>query len=138
MPYEVLADSVLVLHLTFILFVVLGGVLALKWPRAAWAHLPAAAWGAVVELAGWICPLTPLEVALRRAAGSAAYDTTFVERYLVPIVYPLGLTREVQIALGLLVLAVNLAVYGLVYWRMRRDKRSGRPWTACGGATNGS
>src|SRR5512139_2790683 len=105
MPYELLADAVLILHLSFILFVVLGGLLALKWPWVAWAHLPAAAWGAVVEIMGWICPLTPLEITLRRAAGSVAYDVSFVERYLVPIVYPSTLTREVQMALGLFVLA---------------------------------
>jgi len=123
MPYEALADSVLILHLCFILFVVLGGVLVLRWRWMAWAHLPAAAWGALVELAGWICPLTPLEIVLRRAAGRGVYDTTFVERYLVPIVYPSGLTREVQMVLGLLVLGVNLAVYGMVWWRTDRGKR---------------
>lgn len=123
MLYEVLADFVLILHLCFILFVVLGGLLVLKWRWVAWGHLPAAAWGALVELAGWICPLTPLENALRRAAGGGAYDTTFVERYLVPIVYPSGLTREVQMALGLLVLAINLVVYGVVWRRRGRRKQ---------------
>jgi len=120
MPYELLADAVLILHLSFILFVVLGGLLALKWPWVAWAHLPAAAWGAVVEIMGWICPLTPLEITLRRAAGSVAYDVSFVERYLVPIVYPSTLTREMQMALGLFVLAINLGVYSVV-WRRRSE-----------------
>ncbi|MBP1775036.1 MAG: hypothetical protein H6Q86_1042 [candidate division NC10 bacterium] len=120
MPYELLADAVLFLHLSFILFVVLGGLLALKWPWVAWAHLPAAAWGAVVEIMGWICPLTPLEITLRRAAGSVAYDVSFVERYLVPIVYPSTLTREMQMALGLFVLAINLGVYSVV-WRRRSE-----------------
>lgn len=123
MPYEALADSLLILHLCFILFVVLGGLLVLKWPRAAWAHLPAAAWGAVVEIMGWICPLTPLEIAFRRAAGSAAYDTTFLERYLVPIVYPSALTREMQMGLGLFVLGLNLVVYGVVWRRRGRGRR---------------
>jgi hypothetical protein len=120
MPYELLADAVLILHLSFILFVVLGGLLALKWPWVAWAHLPAAAWGAVVEIMGWICPLTPLEITLRRAAGRVAYDVSFVERYLVPIVYPSTLTREMQMALGLFVLAINLGVYTVV-WRRRSE-----------------
>ena len=122
MPYGVLADAVLILHLCFILFVVLGGVLVLRWPWLAWLHLPAAVWGALVEIAGWICPLTPLEVALRQAAGDAAYDTTFVERYLVPLVYPSALTREMQMALGVFVVAVNVAVYGAV-WRRRAGQR---------------
>jgi hypothetical protein len=137
MLYEVLADLILILHLCFILFVVLGGALALKWPRVAWTHLPAAAWGALVELTGWICPLTPLEIALRRTAGSAAYDTTFVERYLVPIVYPSGLTREIQMALGLCVLGLNLAVYGVVWRRGSRRRRSGAHGTADGRTTHG-
>jgi hypothetical protein len=123
MPYELLADAVLILHLSFILFVVLGGLLALKWPWVAWAHLPAAAWGAVVEIMGWICPLTPLEITLRRAAGSVAYDVSFVERYLVPIVYPSTLTREMQMALGLFVLAINLGVYSVVWRRRSEGKR---------------
>jgi hypothetical protein len=122
MPYGALADAVLILHLCFILFVVLGGLLALRWPWVAWLHLPAAVWGALVEVAGWICPLTPLEVAFRRAAGEAAYETTFVERYLVPLVYPSALTREMQIALGVFVVAVNVAVYGAV-WRRRAGQR---------------
>jgi len=123
MLYEVLADSVLILHLCFILFVVLGGALVLKWRWVAWIHLPAVAWGTLVELAGWICPLTPLEIALRLAAGGGVYDTTFVERYLVPIVYPSALTRDVQMGLGLLVLGINLAVYGMLWRRTDRRKR---------------
>lgn len=123
MPYGALADAVLILHLCFILFVVLGGLLTLKWPWVAWLHLPAATWGALVEIMGWVCPLTPLEVALRRAAGGAAYDTTFVERYLVPLVYPSALTREMQVALGALVVGVNVAVYGAVWRRWARRRR---------------
>jgi len=137
MPYEALADSVLVLHLCFILFVVLGGLLVLKWPRVAWVHLPAAAWGGLVEIIGWICPLTPLEIAFRRAAGSGAYEITFVERYLVPIVYPSALTREMQIALGLFVLGINLAVYGVVWRRRDRRRHSGAHGTADGGNARG-
>lgn len=123
MPYGALADAVLIFHLCFILFVVLGGLLALRWSWVAWVHLPAAAWGAFVEIAGWICPLTPLEVAFRRAAGQAVYETSFVERYLVPLVYPSALTRDTQTVLGALVVAVNVAVYGAVWRRRARRTR---------------
>jgi len=116
MPYELLADGVLLLHLCFILFVVLGGLLVLRWRWMAWAHLPAVGWGTLVEVMGWICPLTPLEIALRRAANSAVYDATFIERYLMPIVYPSGLTREIQWVFGGLVVGMNLGVY-YVLWR---------------------
>jgi Protein of Unknown function (DUF2784) len=123
MLYEVLADALLILHLCFILFVVFGGLLVLRWPRLAWMHFPAAVWGVLVEVRGWVCPLTPLEIALRRGAGSAAYDSSFVEHYLVPAIYPSTLTREVQIVLGVIVLAINVAVYGVVWRRRARTKR---------------
>lgn len=119
MIYLMLADGVLLLHLLFILFVVGGGLLVLRWPRLAWAHLPAALWGALIECVGWICPLTPLENALRRMAGEAGYNDGFVEHYLLPIVYPGALTREIQSVLGLLVVGVNAAVYCLVLRRRR-------------------
>ena len=123
MLYDVFADAILILHLCFILFVVFGGLVVLRWRWVAWVHLPAAAWGALVEIAGWICPLTPLEIALRRSAGSAAYESSFVEHYLVPAIYPSTLTREVQIFLGVIVLAINVAVYGVVWRRSTRTKR---------------
>jgi Protein of Unknown function (DUF2784) len=123
MLYEVLADALLILHLCFILFVVFGGLLVLRWWRLAWMHLPAAVWGVLVEVSGWVCPLTPLEFALRRGAGSAADDSSFVEHYLVPAIYPSTLTREVQIVLGVIVLAINVAVYGVVWRRRARTKR---------------
>jgi hypothetical protein len=122
MVHGLLADLVLALHAGFILFVVLGGLLVLRWPRMAWVHVPAVFWGVMVEMTGWICPLTPLEVAFRRAAGGAGYDTTFLERYLVHLIYPATLTREVQVALGVLVLTINLAVYGVVLRRTRRRR----------------
>ena len=122
--YSALADAVLVLHLAFVLFVVLGGLLALRWPRAAWAHLPAAAWGVAIELGGWICPLTPLENELRSRAGEPAYHRDFIARYLLPAIYPEGLTREVQVALGLVALLLNLSIYRLV---LRRRQRSTGP-----------
>lgn len=118
MLYRVLADGVLLLHLLFIVFVVGGGLLVFRWPRLAWVHLPAAAWGALIEFAGWICPLTPLENMLRRQAGETGYGGGFIAHYLLPIVYPGALTREIQLGLGFAVLAINAVVYGLL-WRRR-------------------
>ncbi len=114
------ADLVVVLHFAFIVFVLLGGLLVLRWPRVAWLHLPAVAWGILIEWVGWICPLTPLENRLRRAAGEAGYGHGFVEQYLLPIIYPAGLTREVQFVLGAVVLALNLAIY---LWVLRCARR---------------
>ncbi len=115
--YATLADAVLVGHFAFVLFVVFGGLLALKWPKVLWAHLPAAIWGVAIEFGGWICPLTPLENALRARAGEAGYHGDFVARYLLPVLYPEGLTREAQYVLGTLVLLFNLAVYAFVLHR---------------------
>jgi hypothetical protein len=109
-----LADIVVGLHFLFVLFVVLGGLLVLRWPWVAYLHVPAAIWGAAIEFAGWICPLTPLEHWLRRQAGDAAYAGGFIEHYILPLLYPAALTRTIQISLGLLVLAVNLGVYTYV------------------------
>lgn len=125
MPYRLLADAVVVVHLGFVLFVVCGGLLVLWRRRAAAVHLPAAVWGVYVELSGRVCPLTPLENRLRAAAGDALYAGDFVERYLMPVLYPADLRREVQIGLGLLALAVNAAVY-LYAWR-RRPPGPARP-----------
>jgi hypothetical protein len=122
MPYRFAADAVLVAHLAFVLFVVCGGLLVLRTPRLAWLHLPAVAWAAFVELSGSICPLTPLEVTLRRGAGEAGYAGDFVEHYLVALIYPNGLTRELQMAIGATVLLINLLVY-FVLWRRRSIRR---------------
>ena len=119
MGYAALASLVLAVHGAFVLFVVAGGLLALRWPRVAWAHLPAAAWGAGIEIAGGVCPLTPLENRLRELAGQSGYDGGFVEHYLLAWLYPDGLTHEIQIALGAAVLVVNVAIYATV-WRRRR------------------
>ena len=127
MIYAALADATLVLHLAFIVFIVLGGLLVARWPRAAWLHLPAAAWGVLIELAGWICPLTPLENWLRLRAGQEGYSVSFVEQYLLPIIYPDGLTRNVQLVLAGVVLVVNVAVYAWVIGRRNR-----RPTDALG------
>lgn len=124
MTAAVLADLVVLLHLAFILFVMLGGLLVLRRRRLMWLHLPVAAWGAAIEFVGWICPLTPLENRLRAAAGEAGYSGGFIEHYLIPLIYPAGLTRELQWLLGALVLLVNAAVY----WRVLRG-RAGRGQT---------
>ena len=113
--YGFLADLVVGVHLLFVLFVVLGGLLALRWQRVAYLHIPAAIWGAAIELAGWICPLTPLENSLRTQAGSAGYSGGFVEHYILPVLYPSALTRDVQLILGFLVVAVNIAIYCYVF-----------------------
>ena len=117
--YGLLADAIVILHLGFVMLVLLGGCLALRWRRAPWIHLPAATWAAFVELAGWTCPLTPLENRLRDLGSGGAYQGDFVQHYLLPVLYPAGLTRTVQIGLGLAVIAVNLAVYCLVQHRRR-------------------
>ena len=119
MLYRGLADSVLVFHLLFILFVFAGGLLVLRWPKLVWAHLPAALWGAAIEFMGWICPLTPLENFFRQAAGTVGYAGGFIEHYLLPTLYPHALTREIQVAMGTTVLVLNLVVYAVV-WRRRR------------------
>lgn len=122
MIYGIIADLVVVVHLGFVLFAVLGGLLVLRWPRAIWAHLPTVAWAALIEFAGWICPLTPLERWLRVRGGGMGYEGGFVEHYLMPVLYPAGLTRGHQIVLGLLVLILNAAVYGVALRRQtRRD-----------------
>ncbi len=118
---RVAADLVVLVHFGFILFVVLGGFAVLRWPRLAWLHLPAAAWGAWIELVGGICPLTPLENLLRRAAGEQGYDGGFIEQYLLPVIYPAGYTPEVGMVLGSIVLGINGAVYAVV-WRRRRRR----------------
>jgi hypothetical protein len=115
--YQLLADLVLIVHLAFVVFVLCGGLLVLKWRWIAWLHLPAALWGAVVEFTGWICPLTPLENWLREQGGETTYAGDFIARYLQPILYPDALTPDIQVMLGALVLVVNLAIYG---WLWRR------------------
>jgi hypothetical protein len=119
---RVLADLVLLVHLAFIAFVVLGGLLALRWRWAPWLHVPAAGWGAWIELSGGLCPLTPLENALRQAAGTEGYAGGFIEHYLLSVLYPAGLTQEFQVVLGGLVVLTNGVVYAWV-WRRRGRTR---------------
>lgn len=118
--YKIIADALVMAHFLFIVFVVAGGAIVVYRPRMAWLHLPAALWGAVVEFAGWICPLTPLENHFRVLAGSAAYSGDFVAQYLLPLIYPENLTRETQIALGLLVVVINIIFYVLAVKKHRR------------------
>jgi len=118
MPNLILADLIVALHFGFILFVSLGGLLVLKWPKLMWLHLPAAIWGASIEFAGWICPLTYLENRLRSASGGQ-YASDFIEHYLMPIIYPAGLTREIQIGLGIAVIVLNLLIYAKVIYRAK-------------------
>jgi hypothetical protein len=125
--YRLLADAVVLVHLGFVLWVVLGGLAVLRWPWTVWLHLPAAVWGALVELAGWYCPLTDIENVLRRRAGAAGYEGGFVEHYLLPMLYPRGLTREVQIALGVGVIVLNVVVYSWILYRRRGSGRGDRP-----------
>jgi hypothetical protein len=122
MIHRFLADAVLVLHLAFILFVVLGGFLVLRRPRIAWLHVPVFLWGAAIEFGGWICPLTPLEKWLRELGGEGAYAGGFIEHYLIALIYPEGLTRHIQLLIGAGVLAINAAIY-LRLWQRHRARR---------------
>lgn len=123
MSYRLAADAVLLLHAAFILFVVFGGLLAWRWPWMAWLHVPAALWGAFIELSGGSCPLTAWENAFLAKAGLAGYGGGFIEHYLLGAIYPAGLTRTVQLLLGGAVLVVNLTIYGLLARRRYRARR---------------
>ena len=131
MPFRLLADLVLIFHATFVVFVVLGGLLTLRWPRTAWLHVPVVLWGAGIEFVGGICPLTPLENHWRRLAGEQGYQGGFVDHYVIAFLYPDGLTRTHQIVVGLLVLTLNVAIYA---WALQRRRAQGRteprplPW----------
>jgi hypothetical protein len=117
--YRVLADAVVVLHFAFVIFVVLGGLLVLRWPRLARIHVPVALWGALIEFVGFTCPLTPLENWLRERGGERAYADGFIEHYIMAVLYPRGLTRTAQLLLGGIVLSIN----GVVYWTLWRRHR---------------
>ena len=122
MFYKLAADAVVLLHLGFVLFVVAGGLLVLRWHRIALLHLPAVVWAVLLEFYGWLCPLTPLELGLRVAGGQSGYSGGFVEHYILPLLYPAGLDRPLQIAMGSFVVAINLAVYGWLLWRLYRRR----------------
>jgi len=115
--YRALADLILLVHLAFVGFVVLGGLLVLRRSKVAWIHLPCAAWGVLIEFAGWVCPLTPLEVSLRMRGGEAGYAGSFISHYVTAVLYPAGLTRGVQVALGAFALLLNAAIYSRIVVR---------------------
>ncbi|MFQ5705293.1 MAG: DUF2784 domain-containing protein [Gemmatimonadales bacterium] len=114
MLYRVLTDLVVVTHFAFVIFALAGAFLVLRWRWVAWVHLPVVAWAALIEFAGWVCPLTPLENWLRVRGGAMGYHGGFVEHYIIPILYPGQLTRSAQIALGALVLLINAGIYGVI------------------------
>ena len=125
MSYRLLADIVVVIHLVFILFVVLGGLIVFRWQWVRWLHIPAVLWGILIEFAGWICPLTPLENWLRLKSGLTGYSTGFIERYLLPLIYPVNLTRDTQIVLGMLVIGINVVIYGsIIIWHRSKIKET--------------
>lgn len=123
MTWRLLADAVLVIHFAFIVLVVFGGLLAAWRRRLAWLHLPALAWGIWVQFTGRICPLTPLENQLRRLGGEAGYSGGFIEHYLLATIYPDGLTRSLQLGLGIALIVINLLAYA---WAFRRQRRHAR------------
>lgn len=119
MLYQILAEITLAVHFLFIVYVILGALLVLKWQWTAFIHIPAACWGALIMFMGWICPLTPLENRFRRLAGGEGYEAGFIEYYIWPIVYPEGLSRELQIYLGIGVVVVNVIIYGIFIMKKR-------------------
>ena len=116
------ADLVVLIHFCFILFVILGGFLVIKWRRLIWLHLPAAVWGALIEFYGWVCPLTVLENKLRQASGGS-YSTGFIEHYIIPVIYPAGLTPDIQLLMGVAVVVVNLFVYTQIVKKFRETRK---------------
>jgi hypothetical protein len=130
MIYRLLADSVLVVHLLFIVFVVVGSAIALRFPWVALAHVPAALWGAYIELSGGLCPLTPLENGFRHAAGDSGFTGDFIDHYLVPIIYPAGLTTNIQFWIAGFVIVLNISIYAwFIYrlWARREQGAAGKP-----------
>ena len=122
MIYGILADIVVWCHLAFVLFAVLGAILVV-WRRwVVWLHLPAVFWAIWIELSGGICPLTPLEIWLRQRAGQGGYQGDFVEHYLLPLLYPVDLTRNIQLLFGFLVFSINFALYGYIVYHIRRKR----------------
>lgn len=124
--YQLLADIVLVAHFAFIVFVLAGGLLLLRWPRLVWLHLPAVVWVVCAELAGWVCPLTPLENYFRALGGGYVYQGDFIGRYMLPLVYPAGLTPAIQLMLAGVVMVLNLIIYAVIIRVRKRTRRFGQ------------
>lgn len=127
MIYIILADCIVVLHFLFIIFVITGGLSALKWRKIIWLHLPAAVWGALIEFTGWICPLTIMENDFRIKGNSLGYTGGFIQHYLIPVIYPTGLTHEIQIILGSVVVSLNLLVYWFIIRKWRNEYKKAAP-----------
>ncbi|MBU2648122.1 DUF2784 domain-containing protein [bacterium] len=127
MHYQFLASGLVILHFLFVGFVIIGGVFCFKWQKMIWVHLPAVAWSITIECSGWICPLTPLENYFRLKAGASAYNVDFISYYLLPILYPASLTRNIQYLLGFAVLLVNVLVYGILFRVHRQQKKNHCP-----------
>ena len=127
MGHRIAADLVVTFHLLFVLFVVLGGLLVLRWRRLLWVHVPCAIWGALIELTPLTCPLTRYEKSLRQAAGEAGYEGGFINHYIMPVLYPAGLTRGWSIVLGIAVVLVNLAIYSRLVAERRGEPPRGAP-----------
>lgn len=124
MSFRIAADLVLVLHLAFIAFVMLGALLVLRCRPLAWVHGPAAGWGAFVEITGRVCPLTIWENSFRRSAGENGYAESFIEHYLLPVIYPRGLTRDLQLWLAAAVIVVNVVIYGWLLYRSKKSRQT--------------
>jgi hypothetical protein len=122
MFFRIAADLVLVLHLAFIAFVIVGGLLVLRYRWFVFVHIPAALWGAFVEISGRICPLTIWENSFRRSAGESGYADSFIEHYLLPIIYPAGLTRSVQLWLAGIVIVANVVIYAWLLYRWKKPR----------------
>ena len=115
MRYRILVDAIAFAHFAFVLFVAFGGLLVLRWRKVAWVHLPAAIWGALIEMTNWNCPLTEYENMFRTRAGMQGYSEGFIAHYLFAVIYPAGLTRGIQFAIAIFVFAINTAVYAKVF-----------------------
>lgn len=125
MIYRILADMIVIIHMFFILFTVFGGLLVIKYPRVAYIHIPVFIWGAVVEFCNIICPLTPWENYFRELGGAERYASDFIEKYLIPVIYPAGLNVKIQFILGCLVILVNAVVYSIIvyhYYKKRKNE----------------
>jgi len=117
---KLIADALVVLHFLFIIFVIFGGFSTLKWPRIALIHIPCAIWGALIEFYGWVCPLTHFEHYFRETASGVGYSGGFIQHYLIPIIYPYGLTKDIQLGLGIMVVSLNLFIYLIVIYKKVR------------------
>ena len=120
MLYKIAADLVILFHFAFIVFVLVGGLLVFKWRWIIWLHIPAAIWGSMIIIIGWICPLTPIENWLRQAGAQEQYSSSFLEQYLIPVIYPLGLNHERFIAMGLVVIVINVFVYTILFINQKK------------------